>query len=683
MIAFLMRLARRLWPDLDQLPELERVRLLADLALTLVSLPLAGLSLLLLASASDLKVMSAQWPAALLILALGLALLRLSFFQISGTRAEDYSFVSSSMMPVLAISAVLLFGPSTIWLLLALEIPNYLPPLLKAQSRLQRWSLVRNWLYNMWVAILSLLLVLLVYRLAGGTIPLPNLAWQSSAPALLAVLAFMAFQMGTLVLLISIQSGLLRSFGMPIARPRRRQTLIFFFASEISAFFGVMAAGLYSQNGVWAYLFFMLGVLLVSLLARRLSKAAMLAQQRTREVTQLERLGRAIIAAPLDASTLPDLLAEYAPEMFRYRRLEIRLFSGRSLLSLPAGQPAVTEEVWQWLQDHPDYRDVDARETPPWTDEPSRNRVVLSPILANEGGLALGGICLVQEVNIFEDLAMDLQPALQALSSQIASTLNSADAYHREMEHQAVTRELEVAGQIQATFLPTSLPELPGWQLAAALQPARETSGDFYDAFPLPNGRLGLLVADVSDKGMGAALVMALSRTLLRTYAYEYHGRPDYVLRVANRRILADTQSGLFVSVFYGVIDPFAETLTYANAGHNPPYLLKNHASERTDLLRRTGMVLGVMEGIEWQAVTVPMQPGDMLVVYSDGVSDALSEADEFFGEERLRGIVEQHRYATADGMIAAIVQAQRSFVGRGPWFDDATLMVLKRDEDG
>jgi sigma-B regulation protein RsbU (phosphoserine phosphatase) len=120
--------------------------------------------------------------------------------------------------------------------------------------------------------------------------------------------------------------------------------------------------------------------------------------------------------------------------------------------------------------------------------------------------------------------------------------------------------------------------------------------------------------------------------------------------------------------------------MMYANAGHNPPYLLRNHGSANTDLLRRTGMVLGVMDGVEWEAVTMPVERGDMLVIYSDGVSDALSEADEFFGEERLRAVVEQHRTASAQQVLDTIVEAQRRFVGRSPWFDDATLMVLKRE---
>ena len=139
-----------------------------------------------------------------------------------------------------------------------------------------------------------------------------------------------------------------------------------------------------------------------------------------------------------------------------------------------------------------------------------------------------------------------------------------------------MAQELAVAGQIQASFLPTELPLKHGWRPAATLQPARETSGDFYDAFPLPNGKLGLLVADVSDKGMGAALYMALARTLLRTYAFEYHTRPTTFCAFANRRILTDTQAGLFVSVFYAVVDPYTASLTYANAGHCPAFVLRS-----------------------------------------------------------------------------------------------------------
>lgn len=140
--------------------------------------------------------------------------------------------------------------------------------------------------------------------------------------------------------------------------------------------------------------------------------------------------------------------------------------------------------------------------------------------------------------------------AVQSLAAQIASALHGARVYAQELEHENVARELAVAGQIQANFLPDELPQLPGWQLTAMLRPARETSGDFYDVIPLPNGRLGILVADVAGKGMGAALYMALSRTLIRTYAVEYDAQPELALAATNRRILADAGTGPFVTVF-------------------------------------------------------------------------------------------------------------------------------------
>jgi len=245
----------------------------------------------------------------------------------------------------------------------------------------------------------------------------------------------------------------------------------------------------------------------------------------------------------------------------------------------------------------------------------------------------------------------------------------------------AEAQELALAGQIQAKFIPDYLPEVPGWQLSAILHPARETSGDFYDVIPLPNSRFAIVVGDVAGKGMGAALFMALSRTLLRTYAVEYHARPDYVMSVTNRRILMDTKDGLFVTVFYGVLDPASGTLTYCNAGHNPGYLLSAQKGGAIQELARTGIPLGITKGLAWKQGVVQIDPGDALLLYSDGITEAQNAQEDFFDEERLGKVALANLGRSAQEMQDAVIAEVREFVGDAPQFDDITLMAVVRDQ--
>ncbi len=246
--------------------------------------------------------------------------------------------------------------------------------------------------------------------------------------------------------------------------------------------------------------------------------------------------------------------------------------------------------------------------------------------------------------------------------------------------HRKVEQELAVAWTIQSSFLPDEMPHVPGWQLSATLEPARQTSGDFYDFIPLPGGRLGLLVADVADKGTPAALFMALSRTLIRTYAVEHPAQPALALTAANRRICADTQSDLFVTVFYGVLDPASGALAYCNAGHNPPYLLRAADLGAVETLGNTGLALGVLDGDLWEEATIQMAPGDLLVLYSDGIPEAQNAAEAFFGEERLLRVLRHSQDRPAGEVQAAVLAEVRAFVGDAPQFDDLTLMILARN---
>ncbi len=248
--------------------------------------------------------------------------------------------------------------------------------------------------------------------------------------------------------------------------------------------------------------------------------------------------------------------------------------------------------------------------------------------------------------------------------------------------NEKMARELALAGEVQASFLPHHLPEVPGWQLAARLSPALETSGDFYDFISLPNGLLGIVVADVSDKGAGAALCMALSCTLLRTYADEYPTHPEMALGAVNRRLIKDTQCDQLVTAFYGVLDPASGSLTYCNAGHPPPYLVRIGGSREVQKLMPTGMVLGVFEDLNWDRGTVHLAPGDALLLYTDGVTEAANEEASLFDEERLLASVQRSLGRSAREILDAVMTDVHVFVGGTLQSDDIALTVLVREGD-
>jgi sigma-B regulation protein RsbU (phosphoserine phosphatase) len=238
---------------------------------------------------------------------------------------------------------------------------------------------------------------------------------------------------------------------------------------------------------------------------------------------------------------------------------------------------------------------------------------------------------------------------------------------------------LALAWQIQASFIPEQLPDIPDWQLAAKLEPARQTSGDFFDIIPLPNNRFGILIGDVSGKGMGAALFMAVSRTLLRTYLVDFHTRPELAFRVANGRILMDTHTDLFVTVFFGVIDPLAGSLTYCNAGHNAPLLLQAQ-DDAVQSLGRTGLPLGLSEDSSWEQKTIQMEASDVLVLYTDGITDAEDRDERYFGRDRLIKTVQANAKRPAQAILDALITEVHTFMGTVSQFDDIALVVLVRD---
>lgn len=266
---------------------------------------------------------------------------------------------------------------------------------------------------------------------------------------------------------------------------------------------------------------------------------------------------------------------------------------------------------------------------------------------------------------------------LTGIAQQTALAIDNARLYRESLERQRLEQELSLGREIQTSFLPREAPGVPGWGLAADWQAARQVGGDFYDFVPLQDGRYGLVIADVADKGVPAALFMALSRTLMRAVAFT--GRPpSEALKRVNEFILSDARSDLFVTVFYAVWNPATGELAYANAGHNPPILIR--VSGEVELLSGRGIALGVVENINLEARSIVMAPGDTLLLYTDGVTDALNDNDEAFGTERLRQTLDAARHLPAQDIVRAIMNAVEQFACCEGAFDDKTIMVLKRE---
>jgi serine phosphatase RsbU (regulator of sigma subunit) len=387
-------------------------------------------------------------------------------------------------------------------------------------------------------------------------------------------------------------------------------------------------------------------------------------------------LGRALNTAPPDGAGLEEILEQHIPLMFPNSRAEVRLFPSRTLLHTPATASAVPEMMWEWVQELDDATFFLSGESLPMGVQSEGRTIVVVPLLHVESGQTIGGFYLslsrwgIGPVN-------ELLPAAQAVAAQIASALHGVEIYERNLAHQRLEQELELAGTIQGSFLPRSLPNVDGWEFAVWLAPARQTSGDFVDWIDLPGGRLGFVIADVADKGLGAALFMALSRTLIRTFAVSYPDRPELALQEANLRILSDTNTSMFVTAFFGVLDPITSTLTYCNAGHNPPYLLRHETLQK---LEATGMPLGILEELTWRAESLEMEPGDLLLLYTDGVVEAENSHTGFLGTERMLAAACAVPERSAQRVQQAVIDATFAWMGDTPQHDDITMMVLARN---
>jgi serine phosphatase RsbU (regulator of sigma subunit) len=307
------------------------------------------------------------------------------------------------------------------------------------------------------------------------------------------------------------------------------------------------------------------------------------------------------------------------------------------------------------------------------------------------GGEAMGVVSLQNNdrENAFSEGDVRL---LTTLANSMSIALENARLWEQErLYRKALERELEIGREIQSGFLPETLPQVNGWEIAACLMSAREVAGDFYDAFELPGGNIGLVIADVCDKGVGAALFMTLFRSLIRAAAnldtFENMGEmneaistPDRLqraMRLTNNYI-AETHgdSGMFATIFFGILDPQSGTLIYINGGHEPPMVLRSGVV--AEILHKTGIAVGTARDSNFTQRLTQLHRGDLLFAFTDGALDSQNTAGKEFGRDRLKAVL-QTSCGSAHELVDAIESELRSHIDGATQFDDITLLAVRR----
>lgn len=275
-----------------------------------------------------------------------------------------------------------------------------------------------------------------------------------------------------------------------------------------------------------------------------------------------------------------------------------------------------------------------------------------------------------------EGFSDDDKRLLSIIAAQSAQVIENARLYEQEQMLNRIQEEHRLAAEIQNRLLPKSAPDIEGYDIAGVSYPAKAVGGDYFDFIPIDNKRLAFCVADISGKGIPAALLMSNLQATIRTETL-LMPQPCECLNRTNSVLYQNTQANKFATLFYAVLDCKSHTIRYSNAGHNRPFLWRRNGEKQE--LTTAGMVLSMVEKGDYSEDKVSINSGDLLVIYSDGIIEAINENNEEYGEERLEEIAKHLKARNAREIVDKIIDNVNSFCGRQPQFDDMTLMVIKR----
>ncbi len=300
--------------------------------------------------------------------------------------------------------------------------------------------------------------------------------------------------------------------------------------------------------------------------------------------------------------------------------------------------------------------------------------ILCTPLIHKDNTLGVVYVDNRIQKNIFGQDDLNL---LNSIASNAAIAIENARLYQVAIEKGRMEKELQVANKVQSSLIPQEVPDIPGWEFAAYWVPAREVAGDFYDFIYRKNNHTGMVIADVVDKGMAAALFMAYSRSVLRAN-FSQDSSPKKAITDTNHTIATDSAYGMFLTLTYLEVAQDSNELTYVNAGHNPPLLFHKRKNKPTPLTR-TGMLIGVDETAAYEQELLQLETGDFIVFFTDGVTEAINAMDEEYGDERLQTTIRNNKKESAEKILAAIIKSVGEFCGSTPQFDDTTLVVVKK----
>lgn len=275
---------------------------------------------------------------------------------------------------------------------------------------------------------------------------------------------------------------------------------------------------------------------------------------------------------------------------------------------------------------------------------------------------------------MFNEDDLDL---LNAIASNAASAIENARLYQLAVEKGKMEQDLKVAKKVQSGLIPQTNPEIIGWEIASYWDPAKEVAGDFFDFIKKENGKYGMLIADVVDKGIAAALYMAFSRSTLRG-SLSRSATPSEGISEANQLICNDSAYGMFLTLAYIEVDDKSGEVTVVNAGHNPP-LLYNKSEDKLIPLTRTGMLMGVDNEASYEQTKLKLDAGDFIVFFTDGIPEAINEKEEEYGDDRFEQAILANKNENSEELKNNLLASLNKFIGDTPQFDDITLLITKR----